>query len=188
MRLFLALELTRATADDIVAAVAPLRGDSEPRVSWVSAPKLHLTVKFIGDADDSRVAALIGAVDDLAARHRPFEMELAGVGAFPNFRRPRVVWMGVASEPRLELLHHDVELAAADAGYEVDGRPFRPHVTLGRVRDPMSADQARTIARAARTIAFCATTLVDRLTLFDSASAGPGARYRRLHAATLGGR
>jgi 2'-5' RNA ligase len=188
MRLFLALELPPATADEIVAAIAPLRGDSQPPISWVPAHKLHLTLKFLGDADESRVAALVEAADQVAARHRPFEMKLAGVGAFPNFRRPRVVWMGVGSESRLELLHHDVEIAAADAGYEVEGRPFRPHITLARVRDPLSTDQARALARAARTIAFSAITPVDRLTLFDSATAGPGAHYRRLHAATLRGR
>jgi RNA 2',3'-cyclic 3'-phosphodiesterase len=188
MRLFLALELPPSTADEIVAAVAPLRSDPAPGVSWVPAAKLHLTLKFFGDADDARVAALVQAVDRVAARHRPFEMELAGVGAFPNFRRPGVVWMGVESEPRLELLHHDVELAAAEAGYELEERPFRPHVTLARVRDPVSAEQARKLARMARTIAFAATTLVERLTLFDSAAAGSGAPYRRLRAATLGGR
>jgi len=188
MRLFLALELPPATADDIVAAVAPLRSDAAPGLSWVPSAKLHLTLKFLGDADESRVAALVQAIDQVAPRHRSFEMALATVGAFPNFRRPRVVWLGVESEPRLELLHHDVELAAAEVGYEVEGRPFRPHITLARVREPMPADQARTLARAARRLAFAATTLVDQLTLFDSATAGPGAHYRRLHAATLGGR
>jgi RNA 2',3'-cyclic 3'-phosphodiesterase len=188
MRLFLALELPPATAEGIVAAVAPLHSDPAPAISWVPAPRLHLTLKFLGDGDESRVAALVEAASHVAARHRPFEMELAAVGAFPNFRRPRIIWMGVESEPRLELLHHDVEVAAADVGYEVEGRPFRPHVTLARVRDPMSLEQARHLARAARTIAFAATTLVDRLTLFDSATAGSGAHYRRLHAATLGGR
>lgn len=188
MRIFLGLELSPSTADEIVAAVAPLCGDPAPGISWVPAARLHLTLKFLGDADDFRVAALVDAADRVAARHRPFDMELAGVGAFPNFRRPRVVWMGVESEPRLELLHHDVEIAAAEVGYDVEGRPFRPHVTLARMREPMAADQARTLARSARTVAFSATTLVARLTLFDSATAGPGAPYRRLHAATLGGR
>lgn len=187
MRLFLALELPAATADEIAAAVAPLRGDPTSGISWVPTHKLHLTLKFLGDADEARVAALAQASDRVAARYHPFEMELAGVGAFPNFRRPRVVWMGVESEPRLELLHHDVELAASAAGYEVEGRPFRPHVTLARMREPVSTEHARQLARAARTIAFSATTRVDRLTLFDSATAGPAAHYRRLHAATLGG-
>lgn len=187
MRLFLGLELASATADEIHSAIGPMR-DAEPALAWVSARKLHLTLKFLGEGDESRVAALIVAADRVAAAHRPFEMDLGGVGAFPNFRRPRVVWLGVAREPRLELLHHDVELAAADLGYEVEGRPFRPHVTLARVRAPLPPPRARTLARAARAVSYSATTFVDRLTLFDSTAAGAAAHYRCLHTAALGGR
>lgn len=187
MRLFLALELTSGAADEIHSAIGPMR-NAEPGFAWVPAHKLHLTLKFLGESDESRVAALIEAADRVAAANRPFEMELGGVGAFPNFRRPRVVWIGVASEPRLELLHHDVELAAADVGYEVEGRPFRPHVTLARVRAPLPPPRARTLARAARAVSYSATLFVDRLTLFDSATAGADAHYRCLHTAALGGR
>jgi len=186
MRLFLALELAPATAEEIHAAVAPLQ-DSAPGLAWVPAHKLHLTLKFLGDADESRVAALGDVTARLAAGHRPFELTLGGIGAFPNFRRPRVVWLGVEGEPRLELLHHDVEVAAADLGYELEGRPYRPHVTLARVREPLTADRARVLARAARAVSYSATVVVDRLTLFDSATGGSGVHYRRVHAATLGG-
>jgi len=198
MRLFLALELEPATADDIHAAVEPLRPLGADRVTeaaaparaldWVPANKLHLTLKFLGGAEGGQVEQLVRAADHVAARHRPFELTLGGVGAFPNFRRPRVVWLGVESEPRLELLHHDVEVAAADAGYELDGRPFRPHITLARVREHLPVERARTLARTARAISYSAVVFVDRLTLFDSATGESGAHYRQLHVATLGGR
>ena len=190
MRLFLALELDAATAEALYLAIAPLRA-LEPGLAWRPAAKLHLTIKFLGDADEARVSGLVAAASLVAATHRPFGMRLGGVGAFPNFRRPRIVWFGVESEPRLELLHHDLELACLERGYEVEGRPFRPHMTLARVREQLPAERVRALARAARRIAFSATENVDRLTLFDGAtgtSAPTGARYRRLHAATLGGR
>ncbi|HEX5973334.1 MAG TPA: RNA 2',3'-cyclic phosphodiesterase [Gemmatimonadaceae bacterium] len=187
MRLFLALELPSAAAEEIAAATAPLR-EAEPGLAWVPAHKLHLTLKFLGDGDDARAAALSQMLDRVAAQHRPFEMTLAGVGAFPNFRRPRVVWMGVDGDSRLELLHHDVEIAAEQAGYELEGRPFRPHVTLARVREPLPAERVRALARVARGIDHASTEYVDRLTLFDSVAGDSGAHYRRLHAATLGGR
>src|SRR4051794_41692980 len=110
-------------------------------------------MKFLGDVDDAGAERLVAAADGVAARHRPFELTLGGVGAFPNFRRARVVWMGVESEPRLELLHHDLETVCSDAGFEVEGRPFRPHITLARVRAPMTLDRARPFARAARRVA-----------------------------------
>jgi len=187
MRLFLALELPATTAQELHAAAASLR-DVEPDLAWVPVHKLHLTLKFLGEGDDARVAAIVEAADRVAARHRPLEVTLGGVGAFPNFRRPRVVWLGAEGEPRLELVHHDVEIATAELGYEVEGRPFRPHVTLARVRDPLSPERIRALSRAARAIGYSSTAFVDRLTLFDSATGSSGARYRPLHAATLGGR
>jgi 2'-5' RNA ligase len=185
MRLFFALELSPDVAEALHHATAPLR-ETEPGLAWVPAVKLHLTMKFLGEVDESGAVRLAGVADALAARHRPFEMELAGVGAFPNLRRPRVVWTGVEPDPRLELLHHDLEIACDERGYELEGRPFRPHVTLARVRAPLPTERARGFARAAREVAFSATDAVVRLTLFESTLAPSGAGYRRLHAAPLG--
>jgi 2'-5' RNA ligase len=123
--------------------------------------------------------------DDL---HDLLDESTASLGAFPNFRRARVVWIGVEQEPRLELLHHDLELACAQEGFEVEGRPFRPHITLARVRVPLPIERLRGLARVARTVRVKATAPVESITLFESTLAPSGARYRRVHAATLGGR
>lgn len=168
-------------------AIAPLHDLALP-LRWVAPDKRHLTLKFIGDATDAQVEGVGAAMDRVAARHRPFGMTLAGIGAFPNFRRARVVWIGVEAEAKLELLHHDLEIACADAGTEVEGRPFRPHVTLARVPGALDAEQVRALARASRRIAFSATQDVTAITLFDSVPGPSGARYRRLHTATFGGR
>jgi RNA 2',3'-cyclic 3'-phosphodiesterase len=186
MRLFFAIELEPAVADALHQAIEPLRV-LEPELAWVVTAKLHLTMKFVGEVDDAGAARLIGAAESIVGRHRHFEMMLGGVGAFPNFRRARVVWMGIENEPRLEWLHHDLEIACADAGYELEGRAFRPHITLARVRAPLPIERVRALARAARRIAFAGAAEVAGLTLFES-TLGPGAHYRRIHAATLGGR
>jgi 2'-5' RNA ligase len=115
-------------------------------------------------------------------------MHVREVGAFPNVRRARVVWSGVEQEPRLELLHHDLELACEESGFEVEGRPFRPHITLARVRAPLPEERLRALARAARAARLSATMVVEGITLFESTLAPAGARYRRLHMASLGGR
>lgn len=187
MRLFVALELQPAIAEALDLAVAPLR-ITEPALSWVPRDKLHLTMKFLGDVDESAAAALQAVATSVAARHRPFDMRLQDVSAFPNFRRARVVWIGVENEPRLELLHHDLEIACGALGYEVEGRAFLPHITLARVRSPLPVDRARTFARLARGVDFAADTDVTSLVLMESALAPSGTRYRRLHAAPLGGR
>jgi 2'-5' RNA ligase len=159
-----------------------------PDLAWVPAPKRHLTLKFVGEVADGALAELVAVTDAVTATHRPFETSLRGIGAFPNFRRARVVWAGVEAEPRLELLHHDLELGCLGVGVEVEGRPFRPHVTVARVRAPLALEGARALARAARKVAFSASQDVMELCLFESVPTPAGTHYRRVHAATLGGR
>ena len=92
-------------------------------------------------------------------------MTLGGIGAFPNFRRARVVWMGVAQDPRLELLHHDIEVACEAFGFEVEGRPFRPHLTLARVKQPLPEERVRALARAAKRIEYHTEFIVHSIDL-----------------------
>ena len=187
MHLFFAIELSAGVTASLDAATEPMRAVA-PDLAWVDAHRRHLTLKFVGESPDEALPGLVAVADAVAASHRPFELALHGAGAFPNFRRARVVWAGVEAEPRLELLHHDLELACLDAGVEVEGRPFRPHVTLARVRTPLTPDEARALARAARKVAFSAAQDVAALSLFDSVPTPAGTHYRRVHAATLGGR
>lgn len=187
MRLFFAIELGDALLDLLEERTAPLRAEA-PELAWVRREHCHLTLKFLGDVDEASAPRLIEAADRAAARHSPLEMSVRDVGAFPNFRRARVVWIGVVQEPRLELLHHDLELACEQEGFEVEGRPFRPHITLARVRAPLPVERARALARVARTVRMKAVVPVEQITLFESTLAPTGARYRRIHAASLGGR
>ena len=187
MRLFVAIDLSAALLAALDEAITPLR-TLEPALAWTRAGQRHLTLKFVGDGDDTLVPRLAAAMDAAAALHRPFAMQLGGLGAFPGFRRARVLWIGVEGEPRLELLHHDLEVAAADVGVEVEGRPFRPHVTLARMREVPELERARALARVARRIPFSATEDVAAITLYDSVLAPTGSRYRRVHTASLGGR
>jgi 2'-5' RNA ligase len=187
MRLFFAIELGDALLDLLEEKTAPLRAEA-PELAWVDRDHRHLTLKFLGNVGAEAEAKLAAAADLAASRHDPLEMSVGEIGAFPNFRRARVVWIGVEQEPRLELLHHDLELACEQQGFEVEGRPFRPHITLARLRAPVSVDRLRALARVARTVRVKATVLVDHITLFESTLAPTGARYRRVHAASLGGR
>jgi 2'-5' RNA ligase len=187
MRLFFAIELGDRVLDLLDSQTAPLRAEA-PDLAWTSREQRHLTLKFLGDVPDDAHARLIEAAERIAARQRRLEMSIGGIGAFPNFRRARVVWIGVEQEPRLELLHHDLEVACEESGFEVEGRPFRPHITLARIRTPLDVERARSMARVARSVRVHTTELVERITLFESTLAPSGARYRRVHAATLGGR
>lgn len=156
-------------------------------IAWVGEERLHLTMKFLGEQPEIALPPLSETLAQVAARSRPFDMRLGGLGAFPNLRAPRVVWMGVEHVPPLELLQHDVEQACQGLGYELDGRAFRPHITLGRARDRMRRDEAKALARAARGVRYAATVSARTLDLMASELRAEGARYRVLAALTLGG-
>jgi 2'-5' RNA ligase len=121
----------------------------------------------------------------IAARHWPVPIRLGGVGAFPNLRRPRIIWVGIAPAPKLELLQHDVEEGCAALGVEVEGKPFRPHLTIGRLRGTEDREAVRELARAARSIRFRADALVSSLDLVHSTLTSDGPRYVRLAEAPL---
>lgn len=188
MRLFVAINLPAGQREAIHGAAAPLR-DAAPWVSWTPADRLHLTVKFIGERDDAEVPALQAALAEAAAPHMAMELEMRGVGAFPNFRRPHVVWLGVEPHPRLELLHHDIELACERVGIEVEGRPFKPHLTLGRIARgarPGDRDALRSLAAARRLVTLRTEIRVDSVDLMRSDLRPQGAVHSLVAAAPLG--
>lgn len=139
MRLFIALNLPAPVREAVWSATAPLRergGDFPLR--WVRPGGLHLTLKFLGEVAEDRGAAvesaLAAAAGDEQGKRPPrgIPLSIGEFGAFPDARRPRVVWVGVAPDPALELLQHRVERAFGAIGFPVEGRPFRPHLTLAR--------------------------------------------------------
>ena len=165
-------------------ATAPLRA-LLPDAGWVAEDRLHLTLKFLDERPEAFVAALTAKMEEVAARHWPVPIRLRGVGAFPNLRRPRVIWVGIAPAPKLELLQHDVEEGCAALGVDVEGKPFRPHLTIGRLRGTEGREAVRGLARAARSIQFRADALVSSIGLVHSTLTSAGPRYLRLAQAPL---
>ena len=100
---------------------------------WVDTETTHVTLHFFAELPPDRVEAVTQAVTDPAAGVAPFPVLLGGFGSFPGGARARVLWLGLAeeSEPLLQLAEL-VHSAVAGSGFEVDRRPFRPHITLGR--------------------------------------------------------
>ncbi len=186
MRLFLAINLPPEDRSAIVAATEKMRA-AAPGISWVGEERLHLTLKFLGEYQDSDVAQLRDRMRDVAAALRPMTLIMGGLGAFPNLLHPRVVWMGVGQDPRLELLYHDIESACATLGVAVEGRAFRPHLTLGRAKQPVSREGALALRDAARATDFQSTIEVSTVDLMQSTLSPAGSRYTLLESATLGG-
>jgi 2'-5' RNA ligase len=185
-RLFLAINLPEAVRASLYASTAALRR-AAPGMRWVSPDGLHVTLKFLGSQPAERVEALRQAMDIVASRHAPTEMMIRSLGAFPNLQRPRVVWIGIEPNPRMELLHHEVEMSCQELGYALDGRVFRPHVTLARSRAEGGAGvaEARRLADAARGLSVRETATLASIDLMESLPARGGSRYSVLASAPL---
>jgi 2'-5' RNA ligase len=136
VRLFVALQ----TPSEIRGALLPILEDLKETgadVRWEPSEKLHATVKFLGNTDQSLVPRLSSELRDIARSYGPVGVRFLGIGCFPNLRRPRVVWVGMEdSEGHLSRIHQSIETAAESLGFKKEDRVFHPHVTLGRVRSP----------------------------------------------------
>jgi 2'-5' RNA ligase len=136
IRTFVAIELSQELKDSLGHLQDQLECQIPERaVRWVRPEGIHLTLRFLGDVPATRIDSIARAVEIACRGSDRFTVELIGVGCFPNLRRPRVVWVGV-HEPTgtLTRLHKAVENQLAGIGFKPEGRPFRPHLTLGRVQ------------------------------------------------------
>ncbi len=134
MRLFVGVPIVDEARREIVALLGRLREGDWP-VRWVHDEGLHLTLKFFGEVAPERLEVIEEAVRIAGRNTGALELRLDGIGAFPSAVRPRVLWVGVEAPPALELLYDRVERGAEAIGFPPEGAPFRPHVTLGRVRE-----------------------------------------------------
>jgi 2'-5' RNA ligase len=184
LRLFLAINLPAEVRREVHAATLPLR-ECAPDVAWVTEERLHLTLKFLGEQSVERLAEIEAAVAGVAGQHRELLMTLGGISAFPNFRRARVVWMGVAQESRLELLHHDIEVACEQLGFELEGQPFRPHVTLARIKTPLLEARVKQMRRVAKQTEYRSEFIVRSIDVMQSELSTAGPAYTTLVAAAL---
>jgi 2'-5' RNA ligase len=187
-RLFVALEPPEAVRRRLAAIAVELRraaGRAADDVRWVAPENVHLTVQFLGAVLDERVAELDAAVRAVAAEARPLALEVKGAGGFPNARRPRVVWAGLAGDvAALGELAAALGRRLAPLGFPREERPFSAHLTLGRARDPRgAAGLAGALASAADT---GAPWRAAELVLFESHLSPRGPRYEALSRASLG--
>jgi 2'-5' RNA ligase len=183
MRLFIAINPDPETRSGIFSAVEPLRS-LLPDARWVAPQLLHMTVKFLGSRTKEEAEKVATLLDGIAASYRKIPYDIGGMGAFPNLRRPDVVWMGVQGDAKLELINHDVERACAGIGVPIDGRPFRPHITVGRVRSA-TPRILHAFAPACASIDHQAHSWVHSLDLMLSHYQDQRLAYSVLHSATL---
>jgi RNA 2',3'-cyclic 3'-phosphodiesterase len=177
MRLFAALPVPTAARSAIGALVGELRADADAGwpVRWTLDEQLHLTLKFYGEIAPERLAELGDALRVAAAGTPPLDCVVTALGTLPPGRRGRVVVAAIDAPAALELLQDRVERGSAALGFPVEGRAFRPHVTLGRLRRGarLPTDAPARLAAVRPELPF----LIEEAVLYESRLGPGGARY-----------
>ncbi len=136
-RMFIAITLPAAARAELGHVAALLARQVPGRsVRWVKPDLIHLTLRFLGDTAVSQLPLITHALDQAAAKHAPFSLRLNALGCFPNRKRPRVIWVGLDGEMApARALKRGIDEVLQPMGWARENRPFRAHLTLGRVKD-----------------------------------------------------
>jgi RNA 2',3'-cyclic 3'-phosphodiesterase len=188
LRAFIAIEIPLAIRETVGKAIAPLqKGMMGSVVRWVPQENMHLTLKFLGDVSPANVEILSQMLHAEADLFHCFDLRLSGLSAFPNLKRPRVIYVGIQAPATLEALQRGIDSASRRLGYESEERGFSPHLTIGRVKQSANATEQQTIRRALEDtrIDLLGTARVDSVHLYKSDLKPTGSVYTRLYSAPL---
>jgi RNA 2',3'-cyclic 3'-phosphodiesterase len=178
MRLFIATHMPEAVTGPLNDVIRPLRM-ALPNASWVRAGSEHLTYAFLGEHEESAVDSIAKHVRAHVHALPGFEAVLRGSGFFPNARRPRVCWLGMQPAEPFSHIADAVRAGLREAAITFDDKPFHPHLTLVRIRDPWRLED---VARFENTFADfeSAPIAVTHASLYSSKLTGAGAVHAEL--------
>jgi len=144
IRSFIAVELPEEVRSGLHQLQAELKLAEHTFVKWVPPEGIHLTLKFLGNISPQRVAEITKVMEEASQGVSSFQLEVGGLGVFPNLRQPRVLWLGIGGEAdKLVALQQRIDAALVPLGFAREARPFTPHLTLARLRERSSPQDRR---------------------------------------------
>ena len=187
IRAFLAIDPSEVVLDNIQALQNRLKKSIQGAIRWVRPEGIHLTLKFFGDISAYDVENISETIASKTTTVPPITLEIRGMGAFPDVNRPRVIWLGITGQlaPLLSL-QRDLEEVFSKLGFPKENRPFRAHLTMGRVRVPKGIIGLAPSVEAGRNL-MAGNFTVGEITLFQSSLSPQGAIYSKLAAFPLQG-
>lgn len=186
VRAFIAFDLPRRVREEIREIQQVLKRERFS-IKWVAPDSIHLTVKFLGDTPPEQMdgvqSAMAGAVEGVSL----IRLQAAGTGVFPGISRPRVVWVGVRGETdRLADVQKDLDTRLADIGFPPGNRPFKGHLTMGRIKGNVDGKRLFEALQQVSESFDSEPFIADALTLFKSDLKPTGAVYTVIHRTPLG--
>ena len=188
IRAFIAIDIPEDVRAAITEAQARLkRANLGVKISWTKIDNVHLTLQFLGYVEEPVVPKISEALAVVAKQHEPFDLPVHGTGAFPDEKRPRVLWVGCDDgEGKLKALAHAVQETMQQFGFEPERREFSAHLTLGRIRIPKTDDALTRAMDSIKDTNF-GTMHVDAIHLFQSQLHPEGSIYTKLSSHTFTG-
>jgi RNA 2',3'-cyclic 3'-phosphodiesterase len=176
MRLFTGLDLPAEVVRALDALLDRLRPTA--RIKWSPPANLHVTTRFIGEWPEARLPDLHGALGGIPS-HTPIPILIRKLGFFPNPQAPRIFWAGVEASTDLAALAAETDRALEPLGLKPEGRPFSPHLTLARIKDPVPLQKLRETIAALPSLDFGGFS-ADRFFLYQSRQGPAGSVYTKL--------
>ena len=174
MRLFVALEIPSEVRENLADLLKSLRAVS-PQTRFVRPENLHVTLKFIGEVPEAKLAAIRGALAGVRSE-QAITLDFRGLGFFSNEKHPRVFWIGITASPNLKPLVTDIEIAAETVGIAREQREFSPHLTLARFESARLQERLRGAIQENVTRHF-GSLRTNRFHLIESKLKSSGAEY-----------
>jgi|WetSurMetagenome_2_1015567.scaffolds.fasta_scaffold39050_4 RNA 2',3'-cyclic 3'-phosphodiesterase len=187
MRTFIAIPLPDEIHQKLAELIRNVREQNNHFVRWVNAENIHLTLKFLGEVDSEKIPAITQSILETAQQSDPFDLQVKQTGAFPNLKRPRIFWVGVSQLEKLKTLQELLEIKMAKLGFEIEKRPFSPHLTLGRVNERASHEELESTVKKISSLETVDLGIVhvDTIKLFKSELSSKGSLYTPLFTAKL---
>jgi RNA 2',3'-cyclic 3'-phosphodiesterase len=188
-RTFIAIAVPRSVERKLAGLQSEL-AQALPECRWTRAMPFHLTLAFLGDIPSNLVTEVCRVVASSTRTIEPFEIESAGLGAFPSTVRPRVIWAGVSAcnQEKLIDLQGLVVNALAEIGHKPDDQRFHPHVTLGRIKPGGQGRRDITRLMHSPSNGWTSRWLVEDVHVFASTLGPTGSAYEVLGRSSLGGK
>jgi 2'-5' RNA ligase len=190
IRSFIAIELPQEVKTGLRRLQDELTLPQHTSVKCVAPEGIHLTLKFLGNISPQKVAEITGVMEQASLGINPFQLQITEVGAFPNMRQPRVLWVGIKGElDKLTGWQKRIDDGLVPLGFAKETRPFTPHLTLARVRDGCSPGDRRSLGELVMKtpVEFNHALAVNSLNLMKSQLLPGGAVYSRLAEVKLKG-
>ena len=179
LRTFIAIEIDPPHKQKLTNLISTLK-QSDSDIKWVTEHQMHLTLKFLGNVEETKVQEISDALTLIANSTREFTITLSNIGTFPNAKRPRVIWIGVnKGKNKLKLLAGQIETELEKLDFPKETRDFKSHLTLGRVRSPKNLQN---LTKLLTEVSFQSESAIkiSKLILFQSTLTPKGAIYKKI--------